>query len=170
MTTDAGPSANKVWRVRAAEVDDIKAIVELARDLAATQGDPTDQLDPETLFREVAGPAPRLRLWVAELAGELIGYASALPAYESSYAARGLYVADLYVAAQHRRQGVTRALIATIAAFARREGASFLWWASKPHNSEAHAFYRTLGATHEPVIAHALTFDAFAALADQSVD
>jgi hypothetical protein len=32
-------------------VGDIKAIVELARDLAATQGDPTDQVDLETLFR-----------------------------------------------------------------------------------------------------------------------
>ena len=104
---------------------------------------------------------------LAEHGRELAGYAFFLPAYETGYAARGLYLCDLYVMPERRRRGIGRALVAAVALRARQEGRGFLWWASRAWNDEAKRFYAALGAKTEPVNAHALTFDAFETLAKE---
>ena len=85
----------------------------------------------------------------------------------SGYAARGIYLCDLYVVPHARRQKVGRALIAAVARRAQARGRTFLWWASRDWNVEAQAFYKTLGVRNEPVMAHALTFATFDALAGE---
>lgn len=55
--------------------------------------------------------------------------------------------------------------MAAVAREAKARGKSFVWWASKPWNSEAQAFYRALGATDEPVLAHVVSDRALEALA-----
>jgi GNAT superfamily N-acetyltransferase len=66
-----------------------------------------------------------------------------------------------------RRQGIGRALVAAVALRASREGRGYLWWKSRVWNEEAKQFYTALGATTEPVNAHALTFAAFDAMAKE---
>jgi GNAT superfamily N-acetyltransferase len=83
------------------------------------------------------------------------------------YAAHGLHVSDPFVAPGARRSGAGRALMAGVAAEARRRGATFVGWVSRAWNTEAQVFYRTLGAIEEPVVAHAVTFQALAALAGE---
>lgn len=48
---------------------------------------------------------------------------------------------------------------------AKARGRTFLWRVSRGWNEEAQKFYASLGATNEPVMAHALTFSAFDTLA-----
>ena len=45
--------------------------------------------------------------------------------------------------------------MAAVAAAAKAEGRTFLWWCSKEWNREAQAFYAGLGAIEETVQAHA---------------
>ena len=152
--------------IRPARAADANAIAAMARAWTASEGKSTTQFTAAAIVAHSAGDRAWFRTVVADSGQDLVGYATYSFSYETEYAAPGYYIGDLYVAPAARRQGIGRALVATVAAAARAEGAVYLWWASSPDNVAAHAFYAALGATFEPVVAHALTFDAFAGLAD----
>jgi GNAT superfamily N-acetyltransferase len=153
--------------VRSAKREDARVIAKLARELNAHEGDPERHFTEKVILRDSFGRTPQFKCLLVEVSGKIVGYALLLEAYETGWAARGLYLNDLYVTARARRKGAGRALMAACAAEARRREKTYLWWASKIGNKKAHAFYKNVGATHEPVIAHALTFDKFDALAKE---
>ncbi len=154
--------------IRAATADDAPTIAELGRELNLHQGDPVEHFTPAAVRRDGFGEAPQFNVLVAERDGRILGYALFCDAYESSYAARGLYLCDLYVRPQARRHGIGRALMAAVASAAKARDKSFVWWASKPWNSGAQAFYRALGARDEPVLAHVISDRALESLAEGS--
>jgi GNAT superfamily N-acetyltransferase len=118
--------------------------------------------------RDGFGEAPKFEAWMAEVNSQAVGYALVVPsAYETSYAKAGVYVQDVFVAPEARQLGVGRALMAAVAADARRRGLEFVWWASRTWNTESHAFFRTLATVEEPVIAFATFGDEFNRLADE---
>ncbi|MPZ47362.1 MAG: GNAT family N-acetyltransferase [Betaproteobacteria bacterium] len=152
--------------IRVAARTDSTALVELVRQLNEHQGDPTEHFTERTLDRDLFGPQPYLDAIVAEHAGVLVGYALAHDGYDTGWAARGMYLCDIYVVPDARRLGVGRALVAAVARRARERGRTYLWWASYPWNADANRFYEMLGAENESIVAHALTHAAFDALAD----
>src|SRR5262249_13863674 len=99
---------------------------------------------------------------------EPVGYALFHDAYEPAYAARGVYLCDLFVTAHARRHGIGRALVAAVAQDAERRGRSYVWWVSRPWSAEAHALYRGMGAIEEPLNAHAIVFDVFRSLSREA--
>jgi ribosomal protein S18 acetylase RimI-like enzyme len=161
------PHPSRDLVIRRARPADAPAIAALARELHAHQGDPITHFTAEAIARDGFAPGSALTILVADLDGQTAAYAVLAPAYEPPWAAKGLYVADIHVTDAAQRRGVGRALMAACAATARRAGGSYLWWCSEAWNVDAQAFYRKLGASEEPVVAHALTFDRFDALADE---
>ena len=155
------------FRIRPATPDDAPAIARLARGLNELHHDPLEHFTAEAILRDGFGPTPYFSVLVAEHEGAVVGYALYCASYEPVYAARGLYLSDLFVDPDVRRHGMGRALMTAVAGEARRRGATFVGWVSRAWNTEAQAFYRTLGAIEEPVVAHALAFEPFAALADE---
>jgi GNAT superfamily N-acetyltransferase len=154
--------------VRRAEAGDAEVLAALGRALNIQQGDPSANFTAEAVHRDGFGPAPRFEAWLAEMDGQAVAYALVVPAaYETGYAKAGAYVQDVFVAPEARRRGVGRALMAAVAADARRRGLEFIWWASRSWNTEAHAFFRTLATVEEPVIAFATFGDEFSRLADE---
>lgn len=151
--------------VRPARVEDAAALHALMVALSADQGDPTDLLTPRQVAREILGEA-RAIVVVAEAAdAALIGYATGHPTYETGHAEAGLYVGDLYVRPEHRRQGVAQALLAALARAGHARGARHLWLTAREGNTAAHALYRRLGARGERVMAFAVTHQDFLNLA-----
>jgi ribosomal protein S18 acetylase RimI-like enzyme len=147
--------------IGAARPRDAAMLATLVAELNAHQGDPTDHFTAAAARRDLLGRKAWGRVLMARLDGTAVGYAILVPAYESGWAARGFYVSDLHVTEAARQRGVGRALLAAVAAAARRHGASYIWWCSKAWNVEAQAFYRKIGAIEEPVMAHALTRGRF---------
>lgn len=156
--------------VRAAVAADTETLAALCRDLNRALDEPANRATAAVLQRHGFGETPAFEAFIAELDGAVAGYALYHDSFESSFAERGLYLADLYVAESARRRGVARALMAAVAREARSRGGSFLWWVSKPWNREAQALYRALGASEEPVLAHALTGEQFEVLAGRPED
>lgn len=154
--------------IRPAKLADAEAIAHLMRGLAIDQGDPDDQVTPATVERDLLGPSRVLTAHVAETEGGVVGYVAFHSSYESSYAARGLYVSDIYVAPELRRRGIARKLLASVARAAKAEGLVYLWWVSQPGNATAHRLYRSIADIEEPVLAHAVTDEAFQRLADEA--
>jgi GNAT superfamily N-acetyltransferase len=144
---------------------DAAEIVRMARELAHHQRDPASRFDSAAAAEDLFGNPPWLFGVVARLDGKARAMALWHRAYETSFAARGAYIVSLWVDPPLRRLGIATRLVAAVAARIKREGGSFIWWASKPWNSPAHATYASLGAGEEPVMAHALFGDRFEAIA-----
>lgn len=159
------PTVKTVIAVAPAAPDDVATIVRMAAELSRQDGDPDAYFTAERASDDLFGSTPWVFGLVARVgearAGMLLWHYS----YETAWAARGGYVVSLWVDEAHRRQGVAKALIAAAASRVKADGGEYLWWASKPRNSRAHAAYAALGAGSEPVIAHALFGDQFVRLA-----
>lgn len=153
--------------VRRARPRDAAAIARLGYGLNVNEGDPTEHFTIDAVRRDGFGDKPAFEVLVAEVGGNVIGYALFHEAYETGYAARGLYLCDLYVAPAARGKGAGRALMAALARAAKSRGLIYLWWASRTDNAEANTFYRRLGAKSQTILAHALTFEAFDKLAEE---
>lgn len=151
----------------ASDADDADALVQLMRGLHKHLKEPHEHISADKLLRDVLYEASVHGVLVAERRGQLCGYALFHETYESVYAQRGLYMADLFVALDARRHGVGRALVAAVAAHAKTQDMKFLWWVSEVWDEQAQGFYAALGASHDPMIAHSLSFENFDQLADE---
>lgn len=142
-------------------------LLALIQAMNAQQGAPTHLLTEAALRAGLIGQ-PDVLTHVVEEAGELLGYATAHPTYDTAHAERGLYVGDLFVAAAHRRRGVARLLLASLAAAGRKRGGQHLWLTAAEGNLTAHALYRSLGGRGERVVAFACVEERYQALADEA--
>jgi ribosomal protein S18 acetylase RimI-like enzyme len=151
--------------IRDANAADAPDVAQMANALTMiTEGSP-GPMTPELVVSDLIEGAG-LRLIVAERGTVMIGYALYSVAYEIAYAARGLYVSDIYVEAGHRRSGAGRALMAELARRCRTDGGRFLWWISKPGNAAAGDFYDRIGAIRDEMHARAIFGTAFDMLAE----
>jgi len=95
------------------------------------------------------GAKPLSILRVAERDGSLAGFIMGNIVFDSTRAAGGCIVVELYVRPDFRRRGIGRALMAALAAETRAAGAACLWWGVDDGDDEATAFYTALGAESE---------------------
>jgi GNAT superfamily N-acetyltransferase len=83
--------------------------------------------------------------WVAERVGRIVGCVGVAPSRSSG----DWEILKLYVAAEQRRQGLARRLVALAEDWARGQGASAIELWTDTRFIEAHAFYRSLGYAQE---------------------
>lgn len=76
--------------------------------------------------------------------------AGAVIAFRSQDNPGDIYIQDVVTHPDHRRQGITRALIDTVADRGRAWGCRRLYLTSEPDNHTAHAAWTTLGFTNIP--------------------
>jgi ribosomal protein S18 acetylase RimI-like enzyme len=155
-------------RVREALPADAKTIAAFAHALSLEEGHPAPALEAQHVCAEGFGASPRFRALMAERDGRPVGYALFYRAYATEHAARGLYLQDLYVAPEARRQGAGRALMAAVARACRADGGCYVFWNALPTNRAALAFYRALGACKEPTVTLSLQPDALRRLAGET--
>jgi ribosomal protein S18 acetylase RimI-like enzyme len=152
-------------RVRAAVPADAEIIAAFARALSLEEGLPAPALQASHVREEGFGAGARFRALLAERAGRPVGYALFYRAYATEHGERGLYLQDLYVLPEARRQGTGRALMAAVARACQADGGCYVFWNARPRNRAALAFYRALGARKEPTVMLSLQPDALERLA-----
>jgi GNAT superfamily N-acetyltransferase len=76
----------------------------------------------------------------AKEGGAMVGIAHYL-FHASAWAPKVCYLQDLFTAPQARGRGVARALIATVADYARLRGATRYYWLTQDNNQTARALY-----------------------------
>jgi len=86
-------------------------------------------------------------IFVARLAGPVVGFTQLYPSFTSTGAARVFILNDLYVAPEAEGRGVATALMKAAEAFARLQGAVSLRLATTIDNHRAQALYRRTGWT-----------------------
>ncbi|MCX7288488.1 MAG: GNAT family N-acetyltransferase [Rhodobacterales bacterium] len=78
---------------------------------------------------------------LAEVAGEVVGFAIHMHHPSTWVATEDAYLEDLFVAAAARGQGLGRALIDDLVAIARARGWARLYWHTNAANTRARALY-----------------------------
>ncbi|MES2951567.1 MAG: GNAT family N-acetyltransferase [Pseudomonadota bacterium] len=90
--------------------------------------------------------AGRLQVWLAEQAGQVVGYASVTLDFATLTAMPYAHLDCLYLQTQARGQGWGQALMDCVIGFAKAQGCSNLQWQTPDWNGSAITFYARSGA------------------------
>lgn len=155
--------------LRAARVQDIPALLELMRELAAFEDYLADfSVDAAALRERAFGDNAQCQVFVVEANGALLGYAVALLirfTYDLSPTCR---LKELYLQPGQRSLGLGQRLLSSVASWALSQGAKRLQWDVLAGNSRAEAFYQRLGG--RPVskwLAYEMSHETLQQLADR---
>jgi len=137
--------------IRSAQPADLPAIFDLIQALAAYE-QLTDQVtgDVETLEGHLFGDRPYAEAILAETDDRIVGFALFFHNYSTFLTQPGLYLEDLFVLPEYRRQGIGKRLLTYLAQIALSRGCGRLEWSVLDWNQSAIAFYKQLGATVLP--------------------
>lgn len=133
--------------IRAATPADLPVILELIRELATyeRESDAVTATEPE-LFAALFAGQPHVWCHLAEVNGEVAGFAVWFLNFSTWVGRHGIYLEDLYVRPQHRGTGIGLALLRTLAARAAERGYGRVEWAVLDWNAPSIDFYRRAGA------------------------
>ena len=141
-------SANCV--VRRVRFDDLDALVAMCGEHALYEKAPYEPAGKaEALSQALFSAPPRLHAWVAEAAGELVGYATATVEFSTWQAGEFLHMDCLFVRAGRRGGGTGAALLQAVGDFARHTGCLEIQWQTPAWNVDAARFYGRFGAVEK---------------------
>lgn len=134
--------------LRPATESDFDTIVELIHGLAEYEREPESVVfDPAVLRRNLFGPRPYAEVILAETAaGESAGFALFFHNFSTWEGRPGIWLEDLFVRPELRRNGYGRELLAAVARIAVERDCPRFEWSVLDWNEPAIAFYRSLGA------------------------
>ena len=138
---------NPDFSIRQAVVDDAPQIFSLIEALA----------EYERLTYQVTGTVEQLQSHlfgkkiyaeaiVVEKNSKLVGFALFFTNYSTFLTKPGIYLEDLFVLPEYRRQGIGTAMLSYLAQIAVSRGAGRLEWSVLDWNESAIAFYKHMGA------------------------
>jgi GNAT superfamily N-acetyltransferase len=133
--------------VRPAVAGDEAEILRMIVALATFEREPDAvKATEESLRALMFGPDPKVFAHIAEVDGRAVGLALWFLNFSTWTGRHGIYLEDLFVAAEARRMGVARALFGELAREAARRGCARIDWAVLDWNRSAMDFYESLGA------------------------
>jgi len=128
--------------IRKSEIADIPEIYQLLKSFSIFIGTPEKvRVTAEQLVRD----KDLFRCLVAEDQGKIVGYAAYYYAY-FSWTGKAIYLDDLYVTDEYRKQGIGTLLFDAIAGLGRSEGCYKMQWQVSKWNDNAIGFYKRKGA------------------------
>lgn len=133
---------NTTYQIRKAESTDFDAILGLIKELALFEK------APEKVTNTVAqmqSEQQYFRCFVVEHQGEVVAMALYFMAY-FTWVGKSLYLDDLYVKPEHRKQGIGQALLSRLFQIAQEENCSRVRWQVLDWNKPAVALYKKIGS------------------------
>ena len=139
------------FAIRPARPEDLHAIVAMIRELAEFERLTHLCVAAESdLDTALFGPTPAVEVLIAWKGIEPAAFALFFHNFSTFLGRRGLWLEDLFVRPEYRRQGCAKALLRTLAQIAVDRGCGRFEWAVLDWNASAIEFYQALGATVLP--------------------
>jgi GNAT superfamily N-acetyltransferase len=134
--------------IRSAKEQDLHQVVSLIKEFSVFQG----ASEKVTITAEQMMEDRHLfRCFVAETeTGEIAGFATCFFAYYS-WTGKALYLDDLYVREEFRKRGIGRMLLMKVIGLAKDQGCKKVRWQVSKWNTNAIAFYKSMGAAIDEV-------------------
>src|SRR5690348_14496081 len=134
-------------KIRSATIKDASLLAAMILELAEYERLAHEAgVTPESIARDGFGPQPKFRAVIAELDGQAAGYAVFFEFYSTFQGRAGLFLDDIFVRPQFRKQGIGQALLAHVARIAWDENYFCMRWEVLDWNTPAIDFYTRLGA------------------------
>ena len=129
--------------IRPAVEADVPQLVAMIRELADFEN-LSDQVSitEDALAQALFGPEAMAKDWVVEESGALVGHALWYRTFSTFLGRTGIWLEDIYVRPEHRRQGYATELLTRL----RQETDGRLEWEVLEWNVPAMDFYQRLGA------------------------
>jgi GNAT superfamily N-acetyltransferase len=135
--------------IRGLAEPDLPALLELIDGLADYEKLPRpDAAARARLAADALAQPPRFQVLVAEIDGQLVGYAFFFFTYSSFLARSTLYLEDIFVQPEWRGHGAGIALFRACAREAVARGCGRMEWQVLSWNEPSIRFYERLGARH----------------------
>ena len=151
--------------IRPAAPGDVEDLLGLVVDLAVYEREPDAVTMTAPMLRAALFEGRTAYCEVAEVDGEVVGFALWFPTFSTWTGVSGIHLEDLYVRPEHRGGGHGRALLTHLAGICAVRGWARLEWNVLTWNEPAIGFYRSLGALpQEEWRTFRLDGDALAAL------
>ena len=139
------------FEIRPATVADVHTVHEMIGLLAHYERLSHLNVASETdLAAALFGDRPAAEVLIASKNGTSAAFALFFHNFSTFLGRRGLWLEDLFVKPEFRRQGCAKALLRALASLARERGCGRFEWAVLDWNAPAIDFYRSLGATVLP--------------------
>ncbi len=137
--------------LRAAEPQDVPAIVGLIRELAEFEKlSHLCQVSTESLAPHLFGDKPVAECIVGDVDDHVVAFALFFTNFSTFLAKPGLYLEDLYVQPAQRGTGLGKALLEHLGRLAVERGCGRFEWSVLAWNERAIRFYESMGATVMP--------------------
>ena len=135
-------------QIRFAQSEDAESIHRLVVELAVYEKLSHEVVStPEDLRRALAGPKPMVEVFLAEISGKPVGFALFFQTFSTFVGRPGIYLEDLFVLSEYRRQGIAMALFQELFRVARERHCGRVEWSVLDWNEPAIKFYtEKLGA------------------------
>jgi GNAT superfamily N-acetyltransferase len=133
--------------LRSAEPADSEVLFQLIKKLAEYEKLSHAVTGNVAALREHLFGSPKyIEAILAEYQGQAVGFALFFHNYSTFLTKPGIYLEDLFVLPEYRRQGIGRAILTKLAQIAVERGCGRLEWSVLDWNEPAQAFYRRMGA------------------------
>ncbi len=133
--------------IRFATARDADVIVQFVRALAEYEREPEAvEVTPAAMRAQMESADPPFECLIAEQDGVAAGFALFFRNYSTWRGRPGLFLEDLFVTPEYRRNGIGRALLQRLAAISVERGYGRMEWSVLDWNTPAHDFYRAIGA------------------------
>lgn len=158
--------------IRFAGVDDAETVYAMIFALAEVLGDERKVVSTVDDFIQYGfSKRPAFEVLLAEQDGKPVGICLFFYSFSTWLGALGVYIQDLYVSDEARGAGLGRLLVAETARIASGRGANHLRLAVDSKNTDAQAFYESLGMkVRDDELIYQASGDAFASLAAAAGD
>jgi len=131
--------------IRQANLSDVPVLRSLIQEMADYECLPF-LITEQTLASDGFGAQAKFRVLIADFNGEPAGYAFFFDSY-STFQGRGLFLEDLFVRPQFRKNKIGRALLSHVAAIAQEESCFGVMFHVLHWNQAAIQFYKKMNAT-----------------------
>ncbi len=139
------------FTIRSANNNDVEAIFTLIKALADYEK--LSHLvtgNPQDLAKHLFGETLYIEAIVAEVKDQVVGFSLFFNNYSTFLTKPGIYLEDLFVLPEYRRQGIGKAMLNYLADLALARDVGRLEWSVLDWNENAIAFYQKMGATVLP--------------------
>lgn len=136
-----------VVKIRPAYPEDVSTIFSLIKSLSEYEKLAHEMVGSQADLHEgLFGAQPYAEVIIAEVDGTPAGMALYFYNFSTFLMKPGIYLEDLFVLPEYRRQGAATALLKYLAASAVSKGCGRLEWSVLDWNEDAIAFYKRIGA------------------------